>query len=96
MGAKQMKKAISHLSCQACLKLYKKSDKDSCKYLPCYHLYCEECLVNWSVQSDQQNIYITCPECNKTSVIPTGGAKQLPSNFFINRLLDEIMLRPKV
>ena len=36
------------------------------------------------------------PECNKTSVVPTRGAKQLPSNFFINRLLDEALLRRKV
>ena len=58
--------------------------------------YCEECLVNLSVQSNQQNINITCPECNKTSPVPTGGVKQLPNNSFINRLLDEVVLRRKV
>ena len=89
-------KVISHLTCPACHKPYKKSDKDNCKYLPCYHSYCEECLVNLSVQSNQQNINITCPECNETSVVPSGGAKQLPNNFFINRLLDEAVLRRKV
>ena len=75
MAAKQTKKVIGHLTCPACHKLYKKSDncKDNCKYLPCYHSYCEECLVNLSVQSNQQNINITCPECNKTSPVPTGG-----------------------
>ena len=33
---------------------------------------------------------ITCPECRKTHVVPSGGVKQLPANFFINRLLNEI------
>ena len=39
---------------------------------------------------------INCPECRKTSVVPSGGVKQLPNNFFINRLLDEIALKRKV
>ena len=39
---------------------------------------------------------ITCPECRKTSVVPIGGVKQLPNNFFVNRLLDEVALKCKV
>ena len=39
---------------------------------------------------------ITCPECRKTSVVPSGGEKQLPNNFFINRLLDEVALKRKI
>ena len=81
-----MKKVTGHLSCPICYELYKKP-----KYLPCYHSYCEECLVKLVVQSD-----ITCPECRKTSVVPSGGVKQLPNNFFINRLLDEVALKRKV
>ena len=38
---------------------------------------------------------ITCPECRKTSVVPSGGVKQLPNNFLINRLLDEVALKRK-
>ena len=30
------------------------------------------------------------------STVPTGGATKLPNNFFINRLLDEVVLRRKV
>ena len=81
-----MKKVTGHLSCPICYELYKKP-----KYLPCYHSYCEECLVKLVVQSN-----ITCPECRKTSVVPSGGVKQLPNNFFINRLLDEVALKRKV
>ena len=39
---------------------------------------------------------ITCPECRKTSVVPREGVKQLPNNFFINRLFDEVALKRKV
>ena len=86
MAAEQMKKVTGHLTCPICYELYKKP-----KYLPCYHSYCEECLVKLVVQSN-----ITCPECRKTSVVPSGGVQQLPNNFFINRLLDEIALKRKV
>ena len=86
MNAEQMKKVTGQLSCPICSKLYKKP-----KYLPCYHSYCEECLVKLVVQSN-----ITCPECRKTNVVPSGGVKQLPNNFFVNRLLDEVALQRKV
>ena len=79
-------KVTGHLSCPICYEMYKKP-----KYLPCYHSYCEECLVKLVVQSN-----ITCPECRKTSVVPSGGVKRLPNNLFINRLLDEVALKRKV
>ena len=86
MAAEQMKKVTGHLSCPICYELYKKP-----KYLPCYHSYCEECLVNLVVQSN-----ITCPECRETTAVPSGGVHKLPNNFFINRLLDEVALKRKV
>ena len=91
MAAEQMKKVTGHLSCPICYELYKKP-----KYLPCYHSYCEECLVKLVVQSNRGESYISCPECRKTSVVPSGGVKQLPNNFFINRLLHEVALKRKV
>ena len=81
-----MKKVANHLTCPICYELYKKP-----KYLPCYHSYCEECLVKLQNGSD-----ITCPECRITSAIPPGGIKQLPNNFFINRIVDEVALKEKV
>ena len=86
MAAQKIKEVTGHLSCPICYELYKKP-----KYLPCYHSYCEECLVKLVVQSN-----ITCPECRKTHVVPSGGVEQLPNNFFINRLLDEVALKRKV
>ena len=85
----------SYLSCAICDEAYKKP-----KYLSCYHSYCEECLVKLeqSQQGESQRgesqwaTNLICPQCKKTSPIPTGGVQQLPSNFFIDRLLDEIRL----
>ena len=88
MAAEQMKKVASHLTCPVCYELYKKP-----KYLPCYHSYCEECLVKLQKAGSDS---ITCPECRKTSAIPSGGIKQLPNNFFINRIVDEVALKEKV
>ena len=79
-----------YLKCSICSELYKKP-----KCLPCCHAYCEECIVKLVVQSKQET-NITCPLCEKTSPIPIGGVKQLPNNFFINRLLDEVALKHKV
>ena len=75
------------LTCPICCELYKKP-----KYLPCYHSYCEECLEKLVVQSN----ILTCPECRKTSAVPSGGVKQLPHNFFIAGLLDDIVLKRRI
>ena len=88
MAAEQMKKVASHLTCPVCYELYKKP-----KYLPCYHSYCEQCSVKLQKAGSDS---ITCPECRKTSAIPSGGIKQLPNNFFINRIVDEVALKEKV
>jgi len=39
---------------------------------------------------------VMCLVCGKTSVISTEGVKQLPNNFFINRIIDEMTLKEKV
>ena len=86
MAAERMKKVAGLLNCPVCYETYKRP-----KYLPCYHSYCEGCVEKLQTGSD-----ITCPECRETSVVPTGGVKDLPNNFFINRLLDEVDLKRKV
>ena len=61
------------------------------KYLSCHHSYCEECIEKLSKESQ-----IICPECRDTSTAPPGGVKDLPNNFFINNLMDEVTLKRKV
>ena len=86
MAAKDVKMATDNLSCPVCYQLFKKP-----KYLPCHHSYCEQCLEKMQVQSK-----IVCPECRKEAIVPPGGVKDLDDNFFINRLVDEFILKRKV
>ena len=86
MAAQEVKKATVNLTCPICYQLFKNP-----KYLPCHHSYCEQCLEKMQVQSK-----IICPECRKEGIVPAGGVKDLPNNFFINRMVDELVLKRKV
>ena len=87
MAAKDVvKMATDNLSCPVCYQLFKNP-----KYLPCHHSYCEQCLEKMQVQSK-----IICPKCRKKTIVPPGGVKDLDNNFFINRLVDEVILKRKV
>ena len=86
MATKDVKMATDNLSCPVCYQLFKNP-----KYLPCHHSYCEQCLEKMQVQSK-----IICPECRKEATVPPRGVKDLDNNFFINRLVDEFILKHKV
>ena len=86
MAAKDVKMATDNLSCPVCYQLFKNP-----KYLPCHHSYCEQCLEKMQVQSK-----IICPECRKEAIVPPGGVKDLDTNFFVNNLVDEFILKRKV
>ena len=86
MAAKEVKKATVNLTCPICYQLF-----NNPKYLPCHHSYCEQCLEKMQVQNK-----IICPECRKEATVPAGGVKDLPNNFFINRMVDELVLKHKV
>ena len=83
--AKDIKVAIDNLTCPVCYQLY-----NNPKYLPCHHSYCQACLEKMRVQSK-----ILCPECRTEAVVPEGGVKDLPNNFFITRLVDDMILKRK-
>ena len=86
MAAKEVKKATVNLTCPICYQLF-----NNPKYLPCHHSYCEQCLEKMQVQNK-----IICPECRNEATVPAGGVKDLPNNFFINRMVDELVLKRKV
>ena len=86
MAAKEVKKATVNLTCPICYQLF-----NNPKYLPCHHSYCEQCLEKMQVQNK-----IICPECRNEATVPPGGVKDLPNNFFINRMVDELILKRKV
>ena len=80
-----IKKTAEHLSCPVCRQLFKNP-----KFLPCYHSYCEGCLEKIMERSK-----ITCPECRQEAIVPTGGVKNFQSNFFVNRMMDELIFNCK-
>ena len=86
MAAQEVKKATDNLSCPVCYQLFKNP-----KYLPCHHSYCEECLEKIQIRSK-----ITCPECRREAEVPAGGVKDFDTAFFINRMVDEFILKRKV
>ena len=86
MAAKEVKKATVNLTCPICYQLF-----NNPKYLPCHHSYCEQCLEKMQVQNK-----IICPECRNEATVPPGRVKDLPNNFFINRMVDELVLKRKV
>ena len=92
MAAKELKTATENLTCPVCHQVFRNP-----KYLSCYHSYCEECLERMQNHSRSPTAasYIICPECRKETVVPA-GVKELPNNFFINRLVDEFILKRKV
>ena len=85
MSAVEIKKAQNNLTCPVCYQLFKNP-----KYLPCFHSYCEGCLEKMQVQSK-----VICPECREETMVPV-GVRKLPSNFFINRLVDDLILKKKL
>ena len=86
MAAKEVKKVTVNLTCPICYQLF-----NNPKYLPCHHSYCEPCLEKMQVQNK-----IICPECRNEATVPAGGVEDLPNNFFINRMVDELVLKRKV
>ena len=61
------------------------------KYLPCYYPYYEECL-----EKMQEYSKITCLKCRNETKVPTGGVKDLPSNYFMNNLVNKVILNYKL
>ena len=76
----------SHMVCPSCKQLFKNP-----KYLPCYHSYCEECL-----EKMQEYSMITCLKCRNETIVPAGGVKDLPSNYFIDNLVSKLILNYKL
>lgn len=69
------------LTCALCLNTYK-----SPKFLPCYHTYCEGCIVD--LDENRGNNPLQCPKCRQNVELPPGGVSELQTNFYITPLLN--------
>lgn len=64
------------------------------KILPCVHSFCEKCLEGLTLVQQESHDAFQCPVCRAPTQLPTGGVKEIPSNFFLNSILD-IMKRQR-
>ena len=78
------------LNCSICLDTY--TDP---KILPCFHVFCRQCLVSLKVQDQQEQHSLTCPTCRQVTPIPARGVAGLQSAFRINNLLEILEESPK-
>ena len=72
--------------CPSCSEFFKNP-----KYLPCHHSYCEECL-----EKMQEHSKIICLKCANTIDVPIGGIKNLPYNYFMDNLINKVILNYKL
>ena len=57
------------------------------KILPCCHYYCKGC-VQAIAKRAGANQPFACPECRCDTVLPQNDPNQLPTAFFVNRMID--------
>ena len=71
--------------CLICLDILKKP-----KALPCLHTFCLGCLVKYGreVDKDKPGDELPCPLCRQNFKVPAGDFDKLPTNFFIEHLLE--------
>ncbi|XP_070579165.1 tripartite motif-containing protein 2-like [Ptychodera flava] len=59
------------------------------KNLPCLHSFCEECLS----QLVKKTRKLECPICRRSHLVPDEGVSGIPTNFFVNELVEEFRKR---
>lgn len=69
------------LECGICLNTY-----EDPRALPCLHSYCLNCLKSHASSTKDINGAFKCPQCRKGCILPAGGAKHFPKNFFLNTM----------
>ena len=67
------------ITCAVCHGHYQEA-----KLLPCMHYYCRACIEKLAERSRGRPF--PCPECRKDTTLPSGGAEQLQSAFFVERM----------
>ncbi|XP_033100176.1 tripartite motif-containing protein 2-like [Anneissia japonica] len=69
------------IECAICLKRIQNP-----KSLNCQHNFCLACLEDWVKKWRK----LTCPTCSRSYPIPEGGLQKLPTNIFLNNLLETL------
>ncbi|RUS89348.1 hypothetical protein EGW08_002868 [Elysia chlorotica] len=73
------------LHCSVCMDEYRDP-----RILPCHHTLCLECIESVVQSSSITGRLFRCPQCRSDVCVPAGGIKDLPINFYIISLQDEL------
>ena len=57
------------------------------KILPCCHYYCKGCVLAVASRAGANQPF-ACPECRCDTVLPQNDPNQLPTAFFLNRMIE--------
>ena len=76
---KSVEELEEEITCAVCHGHYQEA-----KLLPCTHYYCRACIEKLAERSRGRPF--PCPECRKDTTLPSGGAEQLQSAFFVERM----------
>ena len=60
------------------------------RLLPCHHCYCKRCIERLAAAAGGTEVPFLCPECRTRTLLPEGGADQLPAAFMVNRFKDRV------
>ena len=77
---KTLEEMEKEITCAVCHEHYREP-----KILPCLHYYCIECLQRLAERVGQP---VPCPECRRQAAFPLNDARQLPTPFFVHRMID--------
>ena len=77
---KTLEEMEKEITCAVCHEHYREP-----KILPCLHYYCIECLQRLAERVGQP---LPCPECRRQASFPLNDARQLPTPFFVHRMID--------
>uniref|UniRef100_A0A2C9KCR3 RING-type domain-containing protein n=1 Tax=Biomphalaria glabrata TaxID=6526 RepID=A0A2C9KCR3_BIOGL len=73
------------LQCAVCMDEYRDP-----RILPCHHTLCFDCVFNVVNSSSASGRLFKCPQCRSDVFVPPGGIGDLPINFYITSLQDEL------
>ena len=57
------------------------------KILPCLHYYCKKCVRQLALRAGPNRPF-TCPECRRETALPQNDPDELPTAFFVNRIIE--------
>ena len=78
-GVRELEKEIT---CPICQDRFREP-----KILPCCHYYCKGCVQALANRVGASKPF-ACPECRCDTFLPQNDADQLPTAFFVNRMMD--------